>query len=320
MTRVLILLIIFAPQLYETLSGRSCIAGLVRIACKAIQLAYEPPHAWHLARYYRAEEVQRLQTVLRLELDRDRNGTVEGPEEARAREAGLDPAQIRQPVLEADLTQLIAAARLLQLVPESYTEQQVRQRAWDVAAAESQRFFEPYDRKIESLLDTRFRWPDYTRWETWETGLVRFVDGLYWLWLLLMGALSAMLVAEVVSLGAPRGRPFVGLAVGCGMVIVPVAVWGPPTSQEGWLLCLGFLLLAGTMGYVGGKAAARVKRRLFTAMLATFISGGTLIACGAWPLVRLGEATSALIAGLLLVTVGIAGLWLGSRKAKARTP
>jgi len=78
-TRVLILLILCAPSLYAILTGDYPIVGLLRIAIKSIQLAHEPRHAWHLARYYRAEETRRLQTVLRLELDvRTRTGRRRG--------------------------------------------------------------------------------------------------------------------------------------------------------------------------------------------------------------------------------------------------
>jgi uncharacterized membrane protein YiaA len=72
------------------------------------------------------------------------------------------------------------------------------------------------------------------------------------------------------------------------------------------------------MGYVGGKAAARVKRRFLAASRATLVSGVVLLAYGLWRCARLGMAPSSLIPGLVLVTVGIAGLWLARRKAKAR--
>ena len=350
-TRVLILLIIFGPQLYETLSGQPLIVQLVRIACKAIKQTYEMSHPWYLARYYRAEEVQRLQTLLKLALDANRDGAISGPEAERAREAGLDPAQLVKPVLEADLTQLIAAARLLQLVPESYTEQQVRQRAWDAAAAESQRFFEPYHRKIESLLDARFRLPDYTRWETWKGGLQQFVGALFWVLGSPSGALTWVLVCLLIplaaSLAVPRGRRLVGLIVGCALAPVPVAIVGAVrwSECEVWVYCFGFALLTGTLGYMGGKAAARVRRRFLAASRATLVSGMVLLAYGVWrcayvlrvwrefgrdspypasafDIVRAYAPMSAIVAGTVLAAVGGVGLWMAMRRerARARTP
>ena len=347
MTRVLILLIIFGPQLYENLSRHAGFVEIVRMSLRAVQLRHEPSHAWDLARYYRAEETQRLQTVLRLELDRDRNGTVEGPEEARARGAGLDSAQLVKPVLEADLTQLIAAARLLQLVPESYTEQQVRQRAWDAAAAESQRFFEPYHRKIESLLDARFRLPDYTRWETWKGGLQQFVGALFWVLGSPSGALTWVLVCLLMplaaSLAVPRGRRLVGLIVGCALAPVPVAIVGAVrwSECEVWVYCFGFALLTGTLGYIGGKAAARVKRRFLAASRATLVSGVVLLAYGLWRcayllrvwrefgrnsphpasafrILRAHGPMWAIVAGTVLAAVGGLGLWMAMRRERAR--
>jgi hypothetical protein len=346
-TRVLILLIIFGPQLYEILTGRYEIVQLVRIACKAIKQPYEMSHPWYLARYYRAEEVQRLQTLLKLELDANRDGAIGGPEAERAREAGLDPAQLRQPVLEADLTQLIAAARLLQLVPESYTEQQVRQRAWDVAAAESQRFFEPYDRKIESLLDARFRLPDYAEWSTWRRGLDYFMATVFWVFGSPSEALTWVLVCLLMplaaSLAVPRGRRLVGLIVGCALAPVPVAVVGAVRWSEGevWVYCLGFALLTGTVGYMGGKAAARVKRRLLAASRATLVSGVVLLAYGVWQcayllrvwrelgrnsphpasafrILRAHAPMWAIVAGTVLAAVGGVGLWMAMRHERAR--
>ncbi|MCK4376552.1 MAG: hypothetical protein KAX19_14545 [Candidatus Brocadiae bacterium] len=330
-TRVLILLLIFGPTIFPVLARRALIVELVRIACTAIQLSHEPSHAWALARYYRAQEVRRLQIMLRLEIDRDRSGSLEPAEEARAAASGLDPGQLNEHVLRADLGQLVLAARHFGLVTSSYSEREVRRRAWNTAVGENLRFYGPDHRKIDSLLAASYAWPDYTRWDTWKRGIYNFIGHFLWLFGPGRAGSSWLLVclfgAGTASLALKRCRPQGGFAVGVLLVVVPFLLRSSAfydQYQYEWLHWLGLGLLGGVAGYAGGKAAMGVKRRARGALIGTLLLGLAVAASGALAAIRMSRwlrcfcdpyslagdytAVSLVCAGLALMGAGTAGL------------
>lgn len=330
-TRVLILLLIFGPTIFPVLARRALIVELVRIACTAIQLSHEPSHAWALARYYRAQEVRRLQIMLRLEMDRDRSGSLEPAEEARARAAGLDPGQFDEHVLRADLGQLVLAARYFGLVTSSYSEREVRRRAWNTAFGENLRFYGPAHRKIDSLLAASYAWPDYTRWDTWKRGIYHFIGHVPWVFGRGRAGASWLLVClfggGTASLALKRRRPQGGFAVGVLLLAVPFLLQGRSFYSYGqyeWLHWLGLALLGGVAGYAGGKAAIGVKRRGRGALIGTLLLGLAVAVSGALAAIRMSlllrwlgypyslvgdhTAVSLVCAGLALIGAGTAGL------------
>ncbi|MFO7957160.1 MAG: hypothetical protein R6X33_08655 [Candidatus Brocadiia bacterium] len=299
LTRVIVLLIIFAPTVGPYLAGHMAIVELVRIACDAILLASAPRHEWTLARFYKAKEVGRLQMNLRTALDANRDGAIRGPEEERAREVGLDPEELRKPVIRGDLDQLARAARRLNIVPSSYSADDVRVRARDAALSASERFFGPTRHEIETTLDKAYEWPDYTKWPTWKRGISSFFATIFGLFGRPLAALTWFLTCFLGAGGASllfrKHRPLVGFVVGAGLFFVPIlAVLRVPYllgfSSVQWAyvmpILVGYSLLTATVGYAGGRAAAPVEQRARVAIGAGALLGIVLIAGGVLSLLR----------------------------------
>jgi hypothetical protein len=176
--RVLILLLIFSSPLYERLSGDLLIVRLTRIACDAVQLASQPSVAWYKARYYRSQEFHRLQWMLRREFDSNRNGQIEPAEADRASKEGIESGLLTRPSVDADLGEIADMAKQIGLLPLDYSAAGMEWQAYCRARAEADLMDRRERREIDALLERRDRWPDYTRWKTWERGLAYFLQGL----------------------------------------------------------------------------------------------------------------------------------------------
>ncbi|MFO7957161.1 MAG: hypothetical protein R6X33_08660 [Candidatus Brocadiia bacterium] len=299
-TRVIVLLIIFAPTVGPYLARRDIGIEMNRIACEAILLGSEPRHAWALARFYRAKEVRRLQVNLRTKLDLDRDGAVDGREQDRARALGLDPRELDKRVIHGDLDQLAHAAVRLGVVPSSYSAKDVRLRALHAARNASERFFRPARHEIESIFARGYDWPDYTKWSTWECGVKWFVCGLFEHFGGLGAAAAWLGVCFVVAGGASLvvrdRRPLVGFVVGAGLYAgLLLLARGGHLSGYQTLWGLGYTLLSGVVGYGGGRAAAAVGRRWSVLFGAAILLGLALLVSGtlglrehAWRLSRAG--------------------------------
>jgi hypothetical protein len=305
-TRVIVLLIIFAPTIGPYLARRDIGIELNRIACEAILLGSEPRHAWALARFYRAKEVRRLQVNLRTKLDLDRDGAVDGREQDRARAVGLDPRELDKRVIHGDLDQLAHAALRLGVVPSSYSAKDVRLRALHAARNASERFFRPVRREIESIFARAYDWPDYTKLSTWERGVKWFVCGLFEYFGGLGVAATWLGVCFVVAGGASLTvrdrRPLVGFVVGAGLYagLLLLARGGHLSGYE-TIWGLGYTLLSGVVGYGGGRAAEAVGRRWGVLFGAAILLGLVLLVSGtlgltehAWRLSRAGVEWSEL--------------------------
>jgi hypothetical protein len=298
-TRVIVLLLIFTPTVGPYLARHMAIVELVRIACDAILMASQPRHEWALARFYKAKEVGRLQMNLRTALDKNRDGAIRGPEGQRAREVGLDPEELRKPVIHGDLDQLARAARRLKIVPSSYSADDVRVRARDAALSASERFFGPTRHEIETTLYKAYEWPDYTGWPTWKRGISSFFATIFRLFGRPGAALTWLLTCFLAAGGASllfRGhRPLVGFVVGAGLFFVPLlAVLRVPYllgfSSVQWAYAIPILvvysLFAATVGYAGGRAAAPVQQLARVAIGAGALLGTVLIGAGVFSLLR----------------------------------
>ncbi|MHC4591956.1 MAG: hypothetical protein ACYS8L_04580 [Planctomycetota bacterium] len=288
LTRVIVLLLIFGPAVARRFDPRGPLfVRLVRISCYAIRTTGEPRAVYHLARYYRAEEAHRLRLSLQRELDVDGDGSLSVKEKERARAAGLDPDQLTCHILEADLTELGAAAKRLGLVPASYSTTKVRQHTWYAAQAEMDRMFAPAHERIDALLDEGYQLPDYSRWRTWRTGIDNFLHELIWLFGLPRGALTwvlaCFLVSGVASLALKRRRPLAGFLVGALLILIPLLLFGhrPPWRHIAWLRCAGYALLTGAIGYAGGKAAGHTADRVRFALVSPVLLGPVIAASGA---------------------------------------
>ena len=177
--RVLILLVIFSPMLYQHLSGNTMMGWLVDMGIHAIVSMSEPGMTYSLDRYYEAQEADRLQRMLKQEFDRDDSGSLEGDEVKRARDVGLNPEQLRKKCIEADLSHLVAAARRAGLIHASVTAPRLKREALVRARGETRLVTEPYRQKIDRRMRESVRWPDYRKLKTWTKGSVLFVSRLF---------------------------------------------------------------------------------------------------------------------------------------------
>ena len=333
--RVLVLLVMFGPAMGPWLARRELLTELVSIAVDSILKAREPAHAWHLARYHRVEEAERLRDLLRRELDTDGDGTVSDVECRPAEEHGLAPGQLDAKVLDLDLAQLTGVAGGLDLVPAGYTAESVRRRCWDAAAAESEQFFEPRHRIIEAHLTATYGWPDYGRWETWRRGLGRFCSRLTAVLIgpgVVIGWLPVtFLLGGIAALCVHGRRATAGMLLGVALAVALLACMGtqgrvPPWGWMGWL---GWGLLFGIAGLLGGRTVQGVGRRLLVASCGMLLAGASMVAGGTLGLlyllllrsqiaIRYGtpdtellrgiEPAGAAILGAVLLVAGIIGL------------
>lgn len=348
LTRVVILCLLFAPTIGPFLARRDMLVELVRIACRAIQLAGEPSHVHALERYYRSEEVYRLQMALRREIDADRNGTIDSAEEARALAAGLDLNQLNERAFRADLEHLAQAAKRLELVPASYSAREVRRRARHSAVAESRRILEPYHKKIEAAFNEYYSWPDYTKWSTWKRGISMFFSGLLrycygYVRPAFPSLVLCFLVTTFVCLTCPRRRRVIGFCTGGLLALATVLVlwqflaksqdWRGGTEYTYWLYGVAVICFGAVVGDTAGRVAAPVKRRMRAAFTTTLFAG---IILAVWGLTaRLLEFCTLLsygvrapwevaapmdyrpiILGVVLAVIGAACLYVASMRAR----
>lgn len=287
--RILILCIIFGPDIVEYATHRVIIIDLVRIACDAILTVSEPRLVNSLARYHTVEETHRLRVLLWHEIDNDHNNLLDSSETSHALAIGLDPEQLSNSVVEADLGQLVKAAQRLELVPKAYSAQRVRRQAWYMAIGESQAMFESDRRKINDLLYSYYDWPDYAKWETWKRGALWFVGGLLRIVLVLFsfqttGVLFPLcfLIALSVSGFFGKRQRIVGLLIGAllGTIVVlflrepsEVRWFGTISNAACWLYGFGLICLSAVVGGWAAQIAALFRQRLVVLFAAVLLLG-----------------------------------------------
>jgi hypothetical protein len=304
LTRVIILLLIFAPSIADILDPRGpLITRLVRMAIQAIQLSSEPRMVYARARFYRVEEAERLRMQLWGDLAPDGDRMLNDAVTAQALAAGLAPEQLTCSLKDADLEQLAAAAKRLGLMPASYSTTAVYEHTWYAAQAEVRRLMKPYDEKIEALLRTHAEPLDYTKWRTWKRGIDAFLEGVFGVFGTPRAAatwfLGSFLIGGVGSVLLRRYRPQAGFVIGASLALIVMPLAALQTLRwwsghfggdvdwhlhwDNWLRWAGYALLTGAAGYAGGRAAAHVTHRLRAALAGAALLGFLLVAWGATP-------------------------------------
>ena len=129
-TRVLILLLLFSPLIYERFSGSWIICDLVKIACDGIFMSSIPQSENALCKFYKFQEKRRLQLSIIAYADKNRNKILDGEEIILLREKGCDVDAILTDPMDLNLNKLAKNASLLDLLPPSYSTTEIREK-WD---------------------------------------------------------------------------------------------------------------------------------------------------------------------------------------------
>lgn len=266
--RVLILLVIFSPMLYQYLSGNTMMGWLVDMGIHAIVSASEPGVTYGLDRYYEAREADRLQRMLKREFDRDDSGSLEGDEVERARDMGLNPEQLRVKCIEADLSHLVAAARRAGLVHESITAPRLKREALVRARGETRLLTEPYQEKIDRRLRKAVGWPNYRELKTWEKGGILFVSRLFQFFSPAGVAVFCLIPFAISAALSSRRRLVGGIVASVAGLLVCILLFVMDFSGGDYITVLAgnddmLEILGPVLLYTGlGWGAARVGGRL----------------------------------------------------------
>ncbi len=300
--RVLALLLIFAWPLTARICHIEIVARLVRVATDAIRLSSASPQYYYY-RAYKARDAALLLHMLRRELDRDHNGVLDAAERARAKGAGLDVAQFDVPLPHADLDQIVAAAQALKLVPHSYTADMLRHRDFYAAQAKDRELEARWRRMVDAEFARFYAWPDYTKWATWQWGIVRFAARLSGLSAALgvSVALLILFLAAVAVSAQFRWHRLVGCVVVLAAILVADTIFGftsLPIALLQWstpsvvLFALGELCVGAAVGLWAGGLAGRIHRPRVAACLCSVVIGVAMVLSAIpvvfWALVSLG--------------------------------
>jgi len=157
-----------------------------------------------------------------------------------------------------------------------------------MAIGEAQLIFEPERRKIDSILQSSYSWPDYKRWETWKRGALSFFRMLWWIIFGLgtfktMGAwfLICFFAALFLAIFFTDRQRIVGLLVAALLAVAMVLFLRKPSEAPPrpfcelryWLYSLGFVCFSVVLGDLGGRAAGVFKERLRVAFTAILLLG-----------------------------------------------
>jgi hypothetical protein len=179
--RVIILLLIFSPVLYERVSGDYLISRLVGIAVEAIFNDCEPKLSSAITHYYNVRDIQRLRSAIRVHFD---VGTPEGDygyDPLFLRLEGISPAELSKPSTYANASfaeaeRLAKFAKRYAIVRQSYSVKELRKEAFYAAQAEVQAMNKNAKDEIAATLVPPS--PDYSDWTTWRNGIWMFVFGI----------------------------------------------------------------------------------------------------------------------------------------------
>ncbi len=176
--RLALLLIIFAPAVYETF--HPTIRDLVIIAIQGIEDASLPTTGYYQIRKIHLDETKRLQKALVKHFDSDRSGRLSGAEARRlSRETGLPTGQVTGRGLKADVGRLLKANQAAGLSTRYRTARELRKATSAAGQAEVARWYEMADKEIAPyLVIQRPRAQDYLHWRTWRRGGQAFLGHL----------------------------------------------------------------------------------------------------------------------------------------------
>jgi len=347
LTRVIILLLLFAQPLVLCLTQVDfLLVQLTRIACESVLLSSEPQLVQARSRFYRAEELCRIQSMVRREIDANRNGVLEAPELRKAAGLGLAGEQLNGWVLDGDAEKMIEAAQRLELVGGHCTYQQIHRQARYAALGHTREVLAPDRRKLEAALAPSYRWPDFSKWQTWKRGLSRLVThsntsllgdtGTVVVWFP-----ACVLVAMAAGGALPSRGSLVGTLVGAclGLEVLFLrqgATWIPFTAGSHppfALVSSGHLLLCGVAGHFGGTKGSQIRTSSFRNLVVLLLLGLLLLFWGlvpsgpgampiSWQLaLSFGARTkcAVLVLGFLIVCAACAAYREAVRKARRVT-
>ncbi|UCH33524.1 MAG: hypothetical protein JSV65_13250 [Armatimonadota bacterium] len=172
--------------------GSPSIVSLVRIACRAIEMAGLPGTVYSVMMYEKAMQVDALRDSLLAHYDADRNGKLE-PGQARALTlaTGLTAQDLTVSCAEGDFDRLLKAAHAQHVLPKTITREiekpydlkpdallrALRHGNYEKGQAAYERQRAALWKEIEPDLTYRWGKPrDYLEWATWRTGIQRFYD------------------------------------------------------------------------------------------------------------------------------------------------
>ena len=272
---------------------------LVRMGAEAILASWEPRLVDCLARLRKVRLARQLQVALGRTADRDGDGVLNEQEEDWIRGFGLEPEEVREKSVHADLARLMAACHRAGLLPKSYTVRVARRDARFAAVAEVENLNRPARDKIDGILKV-WDMPDYGRWKTWRTGterLLEYLDEFVFLlgrprtvavWLLFCFFLS-LIVASLFhkrkfTVGLLTGLCIASAVVAYGFLTSLYLPWvlrnhGIPIS---WVVAAvtAFLCLSmASSGYAGKVSSGKRSRRFYVCTGAAGL-GIVLIAWG----------------------------------------
>lgn len=179
LTRVLILLVLFALPIWEYVTERKFIVELVKVAIESIQCSSDQQLVGWMTRFYLGQELNQIQRLVRNGIDANDNEVIEENEYPAASRLGLTSQDLTTWVLEIDAAVLIDAARNLGMVDETLDYAMVRRSARQRAVGFAEEVLGPDRRKIQSILDACNARPNLLKWQTWEDALREFPGYLY---------------------------------------------------------------------------------------------------------------------------------------------
>ena len=226
-TRVLILLILFSPLIYERFSGSWIICDLVKIACDGIFISSIPQSENALCKFYKFKEKKRLQFAIIGYADKNRNKILDSEEIVLLRQKGCDIDAIQAGPMNLNLNKLAKNASLLDLLPPGYSTTGIRQEAFFAAHAENDFIYKPLTNEVYDLID-RQNWffpkftekqmdilrqnyseeqlsngtviPNYTTWGTWKNGIDIFYYNIISFFSPLSAIISWFFISVMISL------------------------------------------------------------------------------------------------------------------------
>jgi len=293
--RVLILLVIFSPMLYQHLSGNTMMRWLVDMGIHAIVSASEPGVTYSLDRYYEAQEADRLQRMLKQEFDRDDSGSLEGDEVKQARDVGLNPEQLRMRCIEADLSDLVAAARRAGLVHASVTAPRLKREALVRARGETRLVTEPYQQKIDRLLRESVSWPNYRKLKPWKYGANNFLStvlrvfNLWWVSVCCLAAFAVSIALQSYQELLGTAAAVILMLLGCSLLYF-MEDWGAALSLHFsgnalYLAIVGQVLLYAGLGWGAARIGGSSSPNYAAALFVTGVVGVLFLL---WPFVTVG--------------------------------
>ena len=178
--RVVVLLLIFAMPIYESLSGDSIIKRLVANAVEAILMDSEPRLANAKAHYYNVRDIHNLRFAIRSHFDMNHDGILDTNEFMLLRLDGMNPSDLFKTSIyanasAAEMEFLASFAKRYDIVPNSYNAKELRKQALYAGLAEVQLDDAQGKAEIAEMLSSHFDPNNLKTWDSWKRGSEDFL-------------------------------------------------------------------------------------------------------------------------------------------------